>query len=244
MIPYTINSLLGLQAAARDDPRTRSGARSRADDDVPRTSRRAIDNPADLGLCSSFSEGEPADAQANELLARWTRRAKHRRERLTMQEASWMLWGACAAAQAGSRPVQRPPMSSPSSSSTGSSIRLRPAAPRSPPLPRRHRLVRRADVLPPRNVRVLAPERGHAAAAGVRARCRRDRRDPGRPRRMALADQRSGSRPARGHPVFAVHQDSMSMLFLLPPLESGMDVREAITKSFAWVRGATSSRRR
>ena len=100
------------------------------------------------------------NAQANELLAQVETRARSTAaRRLTMQEASWMLWGLAPPLRPVSRPVQRPPASSPSSSSTGSSIRARACRAKSPPLPRRHRLVRRADVLPPRNVRVFAAQR-------------------------------------------------------------------------------------
>jgi hypothetical protein len=45
-------------------------------------------------------------------------------------------------------------------------------------------------------------------------------------------------RPVELYPVFAVHQDSMAMLFLLPALDAGLpSVREAIERSFAWVLG-------
>jgi hypothetical protein len=43
--------------------------------------------------------------------------------------------------------------------------------------------------------------------------------------------------PLDVYPVFAVHQDSMSMLFLLPALDSGLEVADAIGRSFAWVLG-------
>ena len=44
--------------------------------------------------------------------------------------------------------------------------------------------------------------------------------------------------PLDVYPVFAVHQDAMAMLFLLPALDAGMDVRDAIRRSLAWVDGA------
>ena len=148
-----------------------------------------------------------------------------------------MLWGACAAAQAGletggataprrrvhPRPVRR----------SG----LRPAAPQSRPLPRRHRVVRRADVLPPRHVRILKTQRRHASANGIRAGVEAIVRIQGDRGEWPWLISVRGGVPLDTYPVFAVHQDSMSMLFLLPALESELNVREAIGKSFAWIRG-------
>jgi hypothetical protein len=46
-------------------------------------------------------------------------------------------------------------------------------------------------------------------------------------------------RPAELYPVYAVHQDSMAMLFLLPALDEGIPgVRSAIERSLAWTFGA------
>ena len=44
--------------------------------------------------------------------------------------------------------------------------------------------------------------------------------------------------PIEYYPVFAVHQDAMAMLFLLPALDRGMDwVKEPIARSVSWVFG-------
>jgi hypothetical protein len=44
--------------------------------------------------------------------------------------------------------------------------------------------------------------------------------------------------PVEHYPVFAVHQDSMAMLFLLPAFDCGLaDSRTAMSRSFAWVLG-------
>jgi hypothetical protein len=49
-----------------------------------------------------------------------------------------------------------------------------------------------------------------------------------------MIDCRRG-RPFDFYPVFAVHQDSMAMLFLHPALDRGLEgVREAIDRSVAW----------
>jgi hypothetical protein len=48
----------------------------------------------------------------------------------------------------------------------------------------------------------------------------------------------ASAQPVDPYPVFSVHQDSMSMLFLQPALERGVDgVEEAIGQSLAWVLG-------
>src|SRR5206468_5926508 len=52
-----------------------------------------------------------------------------------------------------------------------------------------------------------------------------------------LIDVASG-RPVDPYPIFTVHQDSMSMLFLHPALDRGAPrAREAIARSLAWVAG-------
>ena len=43
--------------------------------------------------------------------------------------------------------------------------------------------------------------------------------------------------PLDFYPIFTVHQDSMSMLFLLPALDEGLPVSAAIEQSFAWALG-------
>ena len=45
-------------------------------------------------------------------------------------------------------------------------------------------------------------------------------------------------RPVEHYPLYAVHQDSMAMLFLLPALDGGLDeAHEAMARSFAWALG-------
>ena len=46
------------------------------------------------------------------------------------------------------------------------------------------------------------------------------------------------AKPLDFYPVFSVHQDAMAMLFLLPALDAGLaTAREATNRSFAWVHG-------
>ena len=72
VIRYTINSLLGLQAAARHEPRQLDPAEvSALTTTFLEHHLERIDNPADFGLLLVLlSEGEPATRHANDLLAR------------------------------------------------------------------------------------------------------------------------------------------------------------------------------
>ena len=243
VIRYTINSLLGLQASARHDPSQLDPAEVSAltttflEHHLPR-----IDNPADLGLLLVLlSEGEPGTRhRANELLARVCAAARSSpASRLTMQEASWMLSGAGGAARAGDAT---------GAATAGVNRRARPGpvrrsglGPAAPSL-RRHR----GDIVSfgaltyfLRAMFEFSRLSGDTRAlAGVRARRRRDCRDPGDRGEWPWLISVRGRIPLEIYPVFAVHQDSMSMLFLLPALDSGHErPRGDRARSFAWVRG-------
>jgi hypothetical protein len=241
VIRYTINSLLGLQAAARHDPSQLDPAEVAAlTTTFLEHHLERIDNPADLGLLLVLlSEGDPTTQRATKLLGRVDAAARSSAPRKwTMQEASWMLWGACAAAQAGIAPGA-------ATARVIAELVLGRFVDPGSGLPR-HSLRRyRGDIVSfgaltyflramfefsrlsgdPRAWRAF--ERGVEAIVGIQG-------DRGEwPWLISVR----GRRPLDIYPVFAVHQDSMSMLFLLPALESGMNVGEAIAKSFAWVRG-------
>jgi hypothetical protein len=241
VIRYTINSLLGLQAAARQDPSQLDPAEvSALTTTFLERHLERIDNPADLGLLLVLlSEGEPATRLANELLARVDAAARSSAaSRLTMQEVSWMLWGSCAAARAGLA-------TGAATAGVIAELILNRFVDPGSGLPR-HSLRRyRGDIVSfgalTYFLRAMfefsqlsgdtrpqqAFERCVDAIVGIQG-------DRGEwPWLISVR----GRVPLEIYPVFAVHQDSMSMLFLLPALESGMDVREAIARSFAWVRG-------
>ena len=241
VVRYTINSLLGLQASARNDPDELDPAQVSALTTTFLAHHfERISNPADLGLLLVLlSEGEPTVHRASELLSRVDAAAHSTAAgRLTMQEASWMLWGACAAAQAGLE------TGAATAGAIAELILGRFVDPGSG-LPR-HSLRRyRGDIVSFGALtyflramfefsKLSGDTRAHNAfERGVEAivRIQGDRGEW-----PWLISVRGGV-PLDIYPVFAVHQDSMSMLFLLPALESGLNVREAIAKSFAWIRG-------
>ena len=103
-VRYTINSLLGLQAvASRDGSGVDSTDVQRLAETFWERHGKYTTNPADLGLLLVLlSEGAVADGRLTDLLAavRGVVRSGAAR-RLTMQDLSWMLWGACTAAHAG-----------------------------------------------------------------------------------------------------------------------------------------------
>jgi hypothetical protein len=240
-VRYTINSLLGLQASARRDPGALDpGDVSALTETFLEHHLERIGNPADLGLLLVLlCEGELSTRRANELLARLGSAARSRAAtRLTMQEASWMLWGACSAADAGLA-------SGPATARALADLILGRFVDPGSGLPR-HSLRRyRGDIVSfgaltyflrgmlefsrlsedPRARRTF--ERGVDAIVGIQG-------ERGEWPWLISVQRRV---PLDVYPVFAVHQDSMSMLFLLPALESGLDVGDAIAKSFSWVLG-------
>jgi hypothetical protein len=240
-IRYTINSLLGLQATALHQPGEGDAARVEAltETFLDHHAER-ISSPADLGLLLVLlSEGGSSSSRAEDALSRIqgvVRSAAF--GRLTMQDVSWMLWGACAAARAGVDGAAR------TAAELADLVLTRFVDPVS--LFPRHSLSRyRRDVVSfgaltyflrsmfelsqltgdPRAARAF--EQGVRAVVAVQG-------DLGEWPWLISVRRRI---PLDFYPVFAVHQDSMSMLFLLPALDSGLPVSGAIAKSFDWVLG-------
>lgn len=240
-VRYSINSLLGLQAEALHG----SGVVDRAEvstltETFLEHHADDVSSPADIGLLLVLlCEGEVSAWRAEKLLGRigsWA--TKNGTPKLTMQEASWMLWGACAAARAGT------PAAADTAGQLAELILGRFLEPSSGLA--RHSLGRyRRDLVSfgatAYFLRSLfefarlsgderaqqAFERGVEVVVGLQG-------ELGEwpwlisVRRRVVLDV---------YPVFTVHQDSMSMLFLLPALESGLDVEGAIGRSFAWALG-------
>jgi len=218
---YTINSLLGLQATGMPGTERlvdRFGARH----------SEALRSPADVGLLTVLH----CEGGRRAPLYALARAAEGRN--LDMQDLSWLLWGACAAGAADIA----------------------------------HSLFRRIDdeyvhpvTLLPRHT--LSRYRSRIVSFGSLVYFLRAVREYSR----AFDDERAATLFARGidtalalqgpagewpwmidvatgrafdlYPVFAVHQDSMAMLFLLPALADGdMRVAAAIDRSLAWTSGA------
>jgi hypothetical protein len=238
---YSINSLLGLQAVASSEPGEIDTA-AVASLTAAFLDHRAADvtNPADLGLLLVLlAEGELSRSRALGSLGEIRGLVGSGAvQRLTMQENSWMLWGACAAARAGIGGAADVAVD------LGEVI-LRRFVDGSSGIPR-HSLARYrrgvvsfgAAVYFLRAQHELASATGdeRAAAAFARGVDAIVRTQGALGEWPWLIDVGRGV-PLDFYPVFAVHQDSMSMLFLLPALERGSDVSKAIDASLEWVCG-------
>jgi hypothetical protein len=240
-IRYTINSLLGLQAAATrqpDGPDPTEVARL-TETFLDRHGDR-IDSPADLGLLLVLlGEGNLHSRHVTEALAALRRIVRSSTVgRLTMQDVSWMLWGACAAARAGVAGAAE------TASELRDLISTRFVDPKS--LFPRHSLSRaRRDFVSfgaltyfLRSMVEVYRLTDDAWAKqtfeeGVRAVVAIQGPLGEWPWLMSVRRRV----PLDFYPVFAVHQDSMSMLFLHPALDAGLPVSDAIETSLAWVWG-------
>src|SRR5207237_1010404 len=98
---YTINSLLGLQAAARATPHDErlADVRQLVDDFLTRHEQRIV-HPGDLGLLTLLL-CETGDERAGAMLARAASAAGATHSRLDVQSLSWALWGATAGVERG-----------------------------------------------------------------------------------------------------------------------------------------------
>jgi hypothetical protein len=233
---YTVNTLLGLKEAA---------AHGGADPDEVRTMterflvRRSADmtSPADFGLLLVLLRDEldrPEARRALERVGEIARRGSSRE--LSVQDLAWMLWGTCEASRGGAagtdetagllnRRIQDDYVDRASGLARHSTKRYR------------SRIVSfGSTVYFLRAMREYARTAGDESAAtlfsgGVRTMVGLQEERGEWP---WMFDTRAGT-TREIYPVFAVHQDSMAMLFLLPALESGgADVRPAISSSLAW----------
>jgi hypothetical protein len=231
-VRYTINTLLGVHAArgAEAMPAIESFMSLHADQ---------VSSPADLGLLAVLAAECGDDVRAESALEGIGASAALPSVRLNMQDLAWMLWGSCACARAG--------------------IGGGEAA--------AHALLDRilAEFVHPRTglpVHSLRPYRRgvvsfgslvyflramHEAAGTLGDDRAAEAFREGVARAIALQGPQ-GEWPwmidvARGcafdrYPVFAVHQDSMSMLFLLPAVAAGVPgASESIERSLRWVQG-------
>ena len=238
---YSINCLLGLKAAAQH------GVSSALVDEcdtlvqlfITRHYTR-IESYGDLGLLLVVLADRFEPGPAEDALRRITTMADNGgTAALTLQDASWMLWGAVALARHEVADAERV-----------AAIVLRDV---------RASLFNR-DSLLPRHIN-RAYRRNSVSFGGVTyflralyeyADCFGDenagslfRAGLSRIQRIQapcgewpwLIDARTAT-PIDRYPVYSVHQDSMSMLFLLPALDLGLaGVRESIERSYSWVLG-------
>ncbi len=240
-VRYTINSLLGLQEAARAGGRPDEAAVAARVDEFLERRLGDITSPADLGLLLVLLRhrpGHPAAAAAVEQLARDVGNGLG--THLPIQTLSWMQWGLDASAAAGSRTAAR-------IADRLFALIDEEYVHEGTLLPRHNSTLYRRNVVSfGAIVYFLRAVYEHARRTGD-ARTRAIFRSG--VEHMLAAQGPQGEwpwlyavatgRPAELYPVYAVHQDSMAMLFLLPALDEGIPgVRSAIERSLAWTFGA------
>jgi hypothetical protein len=231
-VRYTINSLLGLHAALG------AGALPAIDAFAARHAAQ-IASPADLGLFAVLTAECDDGVRAASALAGIDAAATLPSVRLNMQDLGWMLWGACACAranipggEAAARRLLDRILEEFVHPRTGLPVHSLRAY-------RRNVVSFGSLVYFLRSLHEAARTLGDERAA-VRFR-------DGVERALALQGPQ-GEWPwmidvARGrafdrYPVFGVHQDSMSMLFLLPAIAAGAaGAAQAAERSLRWVHG-------
>lgn len=238
---YTINTLLGLRAAAAAG-RPLPAPIADVDACVERYVALHADslrNPADLGLLLVLLEGMDALAPARSSALERVAAALPGAGRLTAQDLAWMLWGAVAIARGGDAEAAALAHRL-HALMTGDFVDPRSLMPRHSLNPlRRHILSFGGLVYHLRALAEYADLTGDTRSEELFAR--------GVAAALALQgehgewpwmiDTRSGA-AFDLYPVFGVHQDAMALLFLLPALDRGLPgCAEAIESSLAWSLG-------
>ena len=225
---YTITSLLGLHAAGY-------GGADRMTERF--LEQNEITNPADKGLLTVLHCERGSLEHAAELVPQLHGLAD---ARLEMQDLAWLLWGACAAARAGIGGAE-PAASALLERMLDDYVHPRTGLPRHSLRPYRRGIVSFGSLV--YFLRAL-----HEAASTLGDRRAEELFRSGVTAALGLQGPQ-GEWPwmidvARGrafdrYPVFSVHQDSMSILFLRPALEAGIaGTAAAIDRSVRWVHGA------
>jgi len=240
---YTINSLLGLLEAARSGRLGISEAEVRAQAEAfLRREAELVSLPADHGLATLLIAGLDGDSDRlrghvrtlAEVLARAAPRS------LEMQDLAWILWGAAGAACAGAAGAQNVVRCA-FDLITAELVDERSGLPRHTSARHRRNVVSFGAL-------VYFLRAMHEAARVLGDERAQELFDAGVARAVSLQgplgewpwmiDCRTGI-PFDAYPVFAVHQDSMAMLFLHPALDRGLPgTGEAIARSVPWVFGA------
>jgi hypothetical protein len=243
---YTVNCLLALRRADELEPGRHAFPKRWREltTDFLRRSPEGLDNPGDRGLFLVLAAGETgspalADAQERAYATLRCLVLGGGVAKLNLQEVCWIAWGMVALAQAGHD-------GAPELVDRLTGLLLSELVDPASALPR-HSLsrLRRSTVSFGGIVyflRALHEIASWSGEARVEAAFRRTLE-----RTLAsqaadgawpwFHDTRSGEVVDR-YAVYSVHQDSMAMLFLLPALDRGLDVRDAIERSYAWVLGA------
>ena len=242
-IRYSINCLLALRAAEEREPGSLPFA-ARADElvaDFLARNEGRVTNDGDKGLMLVLLAGHDGlEAQAAErALARVSELGEDARRALVLQDICWLLWGVLALWRAGDE--RAAPIARSLFRTLVSSFLDRDSLfPRHSPARHRRGTVSFGGIV--YFLRVLheyASLTGdeyaetlfqHAVSRVVAT------QGPGGEWPWFF-DVHTGS-PIDVYPVYGVHQDSMSMLFLLPAYDRGLPgMDEAIERSYAWVLG-------
>lgn len=236
---YTINSLLGLQEAARAGRYDERRVHEMTDAFLARR-LGDVTSPADLGLLLVLLRERPDHPAAAAAVLRLGRLvANGPGTKLPIQTLSWMQWGLDACASAGSLEAARA-ADRLFALIAAEYVHDGTLLPRhSSSLYRRNVVSFGAIVYFLRAMHEHSRRTGDATARALFA---------SGVGRMIEAQGPQGEWPwlyavgtgraAELYPVYAVHQDSMAMLFLLPALDQGLPgVRPAIENSLRWVFG-------
>jgi hypothetical protein len=242
---YTLNTLLGLREMARVSDVTLPESRVETmTHDFCERYEGAIHNVADLGMLLLLLSGQARDDRRDASIERALETLRsallpNDPAPFNMQDLSWVIWGAAAAARAGN----------PAGAEVGRAaldllkqhfVESRSGLPRHSTKRYRRNLVSFGSL----TYFLRAMHEGAETFGDDEARrlfesgVRRTLSIQGPQGEWPwMIHARSGN-PIDVYPVFSVHQDSMAMLFLLPALDAGIEgAREAIARSLEWCFG-------
>ena len=236
---YTINTLLGLLEAARSERLGISpGDVQPLAEAFLRREAELVSLPADHGLVTLLIA--ELDGGSDRLRAHVRALGGILGHAGEMQDLAWILWGAAGAARAGA-PGAEDVVRDALARITAELVDEGSGLPRHTSARHRRNVVSFGAL-------VYFLRAMHEAAQTLGDERAQELFDAGVARAVALQgplgewpwmiDSRSGI-PFDAYPVFAVHQDSMAMLFLHPALDRGLPgAGEAIGRSVPWVFGA------
>lgn len=237
-VRYTINSLLGLAAAARAGTLdvTEAQVHAMVDRFLARTPERLL-MPADHGLLALLEcELSSGLAIVRDRTRAMARLLQHAASGSNMQDVAWLLWGSAAVYRAGVG-VGAELVRDALEIIVGRLVDPGTGLPRHAAARYRRNVVSFGSLVYfLRAMReaseTLGDERAQALFEGGVSSAISFQGPQGE--WPWMIDCRVG-RPFDSYPVFAVHQDSMAMLFLHPALDQGLpNVATAITRSLAW----------
>ncbi len=238
---YTINSLLGLQEYARAGGSPGEAEVAARVDEFLAKRLDDVTSPADLGLLLVLLRDRPDDPAVAAAVTRLARIVgSGPGTKMPVQTLAWMQWGLDSAATSGSRTAANV------ADRLFTTIREEYVHPGSL-LPRHSSTLYRRNVVSfgaivyfLRAVYEHGRRTGDSWTRGLfRSGVERMLEGQGPQGEWPWLYSVATGKPAELYPVYAVHQDSMAHLFLLPALDQGIPgVRPAIERSLGWCFGA------